>query len=86
MGATAGDRQACMHYGRSHIMIHLESVEHIRAGGRGEGDAAGRRLARAMSLKTSLTMDGELRLMGVAAHGRAFQDRLRGEHPGSLKS
>lgn len=53
---------------RSHIMIHLESVEHIRAGGRvAKVMPLVDRLARAMSLKTSLTMmDGELRLMGVA--------------------
>jgi DegV family protein with EDD domain len=53
---------------RVRVLIHLESLEQVRQGGR-----AARlmplvdRLTRAMSLKTALTLvDGELRLLGVA--------------------
>ncbi|MHB1317035.1 MAG: DegV family protein [Anaerolineae bacterium] len=53
---------------RVRILIHLESLEQVRRGGR-----AARlmplvdRLARAMSIKTALTLvEGELRLLGVA--------------------
>lgn len=53
---------------RVRVLIHLESLEQVRRGGR-----AARlmplldRVARAMSLKTALTLvEGELRLLGVA--------------------
>ncbi|NLT73959.1 MAG: DegV family protein [Chloroflexi bacterium] len=61
---------------RGQIMIHLESMESVRHGGRAAMlmpliD----RLARAMSLKAALTMvDGELRLLGVArSTGRSLK-------------
>jgi DegV family protein with EDD domain len=61
---------------RSRIIIHLESMEHVRMGGRAAllvplVD----RLARVISLKTALTIvDGELRLFGVArSTGKSLQ-------------